>query len=130
MKKKSRFLILLLCIPALLFGGLLVSAIQNSAAYYHTIEELQSLENPERMLRVKGRLLPDSVVYDANGPYLEFIMEENGYQLTARGMQAMPDNFLHSDEVIVEGRLDDNHVLQVSKLMLQCPSKYEEQAAE
>ena len=127
MKKRSRMLILLLCIPAIIFSALLVSAIQNSAAYYYTIAELHTITDPERALRVKGQLVQDSVVYDANGPYLQFLLEENGHQVMARGMQAMPDNFLHSNEVIIEGRLDSERIFQVSKLMLQCPSKYEEQ---
>jgi len=125
MKKNTRMLLLLLLLPAAVFGALLVSAMQNSAAYYYTITELQAQERPDRALRIKGALAADSVRFDAEGPTIHFQLQEQPYSLDCVAHQPMPDNFLHSDEVIVEGRFDDDGVFQASKLMLQCPSKYE-----
>lgn len=125
MTKKSRLLVLALLIPLALFATLLVHGMQNSAAYYYTISELESLDSMPRTARVKGQLVPDSVDYNPNGPFLAFELTDGVHQLSARGQQTLPDNFLHSEEVILEGHLDSDGVFQIAKLMLQCPSKYE-----
>lgn len=128
MKKKSRVILLFFLVPLLAFSALLISAMQNSAAYYYTIEELHYLDSLPRSVRIKGELVVDSVHYEAGGPRLEFTLAQNGYQVAAVCPQPMPDNFLHSDEVIIEGHLDSDNIFRVSKLMLQCPSKYEAEA--
>lgn len=125
MQKNTKVFLIILSIALLGFGTLLISAVQDSAAYYHTIEEIKLTPPLERTLRVKGALISESISYNPQGPLLEFSITDGDYVLEVISHQAAPDNFLHSDEVIVEGKLMDNGVFKVSKLMLQCPSKYE-----
>ncbi len=117
-------LLVSLGLALLVFGGLLVSAVQNSSAYYFTLEELLDKEDTTRMLRVKGELVPASVIFDPQGPRLAFSLTDGKNAIAATYRGATPDNFLHADEIIVEGFLTDG-ILRVEKILLQCPSKYE-----
>ena len=125
MKKNTKVFLILLSLALMGFGALLVSAVQNSTAYYHTIEEIIADPTGDRTLRVKGELIKESVSFNPQGPILEFSLTDGANVLQAISHQAPPDNFLHSDEVIIEGRVMENGVFRVSRLMLQCPSKYE-----
>ncbi len=120
-------LITLLLVSAIMLciAGIFVT-MYNSAAYYYTIEELVTNPvNTHRLMRVKGELTRDSVIFTQHVPLLEFTLTDGTHQLDAVYGRPAPDNFLHANEVIVEGRLSEQGVFTVSKLMLQCPSKYE-----
>ncbi|HHT68950.1 MAG TPA: cytochrome c maturation protein CcmE [Firmicutes bacterium] len=123
-RKKLRILLLSL-LPLFVLGFLAFRAFENSAAYYYTISEVQGKDVSEQKLRVKGQLVEDSVVYDASIPLLEFRLTDGNSYMKASYRGVLPDNFHHSEEVIVEGTLHSQGEFTVSKLMLQCPSKYE-----
>ena len=125
MSRKKLKILLLSLLPLLLLGFLAFRAFENSAAYYYTISEVQANEVSEQKLRVKGQLVPDSVIYDASIPLLGFSLTDGDAHIQASYRGVLPDNFNHSEEVIIEGTLNSQGELLVSKLMLQCPSKYE-----
>lgn len=123
--KKTKTLLLLL-IPVLILGMLALRAFQDSAAYYYSISEVSALERSATgKLRIKGELVQASVAYDPRIPSLEFTLEEDGNTLPVLYKGVLPDNFQHAEQVIVEGKFDQDSTFIVSKLMLQCPSKYE-----
>ncbi|MDI9459114.1 MAG: cytochrome c maturation protein CcmE [Bacillota bacterium] len=124
MNKKVKIVILSL-LPVLALGFLAFRAFENSAAYYYTISEAKALEGQEQKLRIKGQLVEDSVDYDSSIPLLEFALTDQDCQIEVVYQGVLPDNFHHADEVIVEGRFNSQGQFMVSKLMLQCPSKYE-----
>lgn len=123
-KKKVRIFILAL-IPALVLVLLAVQAFQHSAAYYYTISEAKSLGSSAQKLRIKGQVLKDTVRYDPAIPLAEFTLTDRQAQIGVVYEGVLPDNFHHAQEVIVEGTFDSRGQFSVSKLMLQCPSKYE-----
>lgn len=124
MGKKVKIVVLLL-IPILALGWLAVRAFENSAAYYYTISEVSALENKDQKLRIKGQLVQESVHYNPTIPLLEFALSDEDAQIEAVYQGVLPDNFHHAEEVIVEGKFNSQGTFNVSKLMLQCPSKYE-----
>lgn len=124
MGKKVKIVVLLL-IPILALGWLAFRAFENSAAYYYTISEASALENKDQKLRIKGQLVQDSVHYNSTIPLLEFALRDEDAQVEAVYQGVLPDNFHHAHEVIVEGKFNSQGEFNVSKLMLQCPSKYE-----
>lgn len=123
-KKKIKFLVFAL-IPILLLGYLAFKGLEGSAAYYYTIKEAAALESNMQKLRIKGSLIKDSIEYNPEIPLLTFTLSDEEEQLTVYYQGVLPDNFYHADEVIVEGRFNEQWDFAVSKLMLQCPSKYE-----
>ncbi len=123
---RKKLKVLLCClIPLLVLGVLASRAFENSAAYYYTISEAKAESISERKIRIKGRLTDNSVTYDATIPLLTFALTDGHAQIDASYRGVLPDNFQHSEEVIIEGTFDHNGAFVVSKLMLQCPSKYE-----
>jgi cytochrome c-type biogenesis protein CcmE len=123
-KTKLRILVFSL-VPVLLLGFLAYRAFENSAAYYYTITEVHAAELSEQKLRVKGELVADSVTYDPSIPWLTFVLTDGANEMAASYRGVLPDNFTHSEEVIIEGTVNPQGEFIVSKLMLQCPSKYE-----
>jgi len=123
--KKKLKIFLLSLLPLLLLGFLALRAFEDSAAYYYTISEAKAKEVSEQKLRIKGQLVDDSVTYNASIPLLLFCLTDGESQLKASYQGVLPDNFQHSEEVIMEGTFNSSGEFQVSKLMLQCPSKYE-----
>ncbi|MGI6148144.1 MAG: cytochrome c maturation protein CcmE [Firmicutes bacterium] len=122
--KKAKVIIVAL-LPVLVLGWLAFRAFENSAAYYYTISEVLVQEMRDQKLRIKGKLVKDSVNYDPSIPLLEFSLADQDSQVDAVYAGVLPDNFHHADEVIVEGKFNSRGQFTVSKLMLQCPSKYE-----
>ena len=86
---------------------------------------MASLESIPQRLRIKGTLVEESVVYQADVPLILFALTDGENKIAMRYGQVLPDNFTHADELIVEGSFSPEQVFIVDKLMLQCPSKYE-----
>lgn len=125
MRSKKLKIILFSMLPLLVLGLLAFRAFENSAAYYYTISEVAAKEMVEQKVRIKGELVEGSVDYNASIPLLKFDLTDGVAKVAAVYQGVLPDNFQHADEVIIEGKLNSNGEFMVSKLMLQCPSKYE-----
>lgn len=124
MSKKVK-IVLISILPLLVLGFLAFRAFENSAAYYYTISEVAAKEMVEQKVRIKGELVEGSVDYNASIPLLKFALTDGVANVAVVYQGVLPDNFQHADEVIIEGKLNSNGEFMVSKLMLQCPSKYE-----
>lgn len=126
MGKKKVKIALLFVIPLLILGYLTIQGFKNSAAYYYTISEVLAMETESSKLRVKGDLVADSIDYIVEIPVVKFAITDGDKRLNVVYQDVLPDNFTHADEVIIEGTVTSNQEFEASKLMLQCPSKYEE----
>ena len=125
MSSKKLKIVLISLLPLLVLGFLAFRAFENSAAYYYTISEVATKEMGEQKVRIKGQLVDDSVDYDASIPLLKFSLTDGTADVAVFYPGVLPDNLQHADEVIIEGKFNSNRDFIVSKLMLQCPSKYE-----
>jgi len=97
---------------------------------YLTIEEAlaqSQQKGTNRFLQIEGEVIDSSVNYDPTQPLLKFEITdgENNIQVSYRDV--MPDNFTSGYPVIVEGRFLDNTQFNAKRLMVKCPSKYEEE---
>lgn len=116
--------------------GVLVLSSLGSAQYYKMVDELMaepaSYEGKD--LRVHGWVKPGSINEDIvhQQTVRDFILEAKGKQILVRHSGPKPDTFRDQSEVVAEGRLvkeGDRYVLEATKLMAKCPSKYEGAAA-
>jgi cytochrome c-type biogenesis protein CcmE len=126
MNKNKRIILVFSIIPILVLGYLAYKGLEGTAAYYYTIEEAVNLEAGSRKIRIKGSLVANSVDYQPEIPLLSFTISHGENQLSVRHKGVLPNNLTHADEIIVEGRFNDVGEFEASKLMLQCPSKYED----
>ena len=119
---------------AILF--LMYFGFSKSSAYYQTVEEVLNNGSDllDKPLRVSGYLVGD-IDWDGQNVLLKFELaprpdDTSGNYLPVIYHGIKPNNFEHGNEAIIEGRLDANGVLTADKLMVKCPSKYEEGSAE
>lgn len=123
-KKKVKVLILSL-LAVLVLGFLAFRAFENTAAYYYTISEAKAVSEQRQKLRIKGQLVEESINYDFSVPLLKFTLADEEETINAVYQGVLPDNFHHAQQLIIEGNFNSQQEFVVSKLMLQCPSKYE-----
>jgi len=123
--KKKRFL----------FGGIIVfiavgylgfMGFQSSATYYYTVSELieQGSSIYGQNVRVNGWVSPGSVEQELGSLTLKFTMTEGEKSLPVVYHGVVPDAFKVGSEVVVEGYLNSDGVLQSETIMTKCPSKY------
>ena len=118
-----------------LFGGIIVfvaigflgfKGFQSSATYYYTVSELVERGSSiyGQNVRVNGWVSPGSVEREPSSPILRFTLTEGGRSLPVVYHGVVPDAFKAGSEVVVEGYLNANGVLQSETMMTKCPSKY------
>ena len=122
---KRKFLIGGLVILATV-GYLIYAAVRDSAAYYVTIGELAEQGSSTRSVRVVGNVLGESIVWDTRDQRLQFEITDGSGILPVSYHGSRPDMFRDGAEVVVQGRLDPHGTFEARKMLLSCPSKYEE----
>lgn len=109
----------------LIFNGL-----RTGGNYYLTVDELAARGDSmvNRGVRVNGQVDSASVDYDSRAITLAFVIvdPESGARRQVLYEDPMPDLFLKSESVIVEGRVTEAGVLEAHTILVKCPSKYEE----
>ncbi|MFZ5944074.1 MAG: cytochrome c maturation protein CcmE [Bacillota bacterium] len=97
---------------------------------YLTIEEAlaQNQQNGNnKFLQIEGEVVNSSVKYDPKQPLLQFQITDGKNNIGVSYSDVMPDNFTSGYPVIVEGRFLENTQFTAERLMVKCPSKYEEE---
>lgn len=110
--------------------ALIANALQMGGNYYLTLDELaaQSDAMMGRGIRVNAAVDKESVVYDSQAITLQFDLVDtvSGERRTVVYNDPMPDLFMKSESVIVEGTLANSGTLEAHTILVKCPSKYEE----
>ena len=149
MNRKSKFLFGSFLIVAAV-GGLIYSAVQETSAYFLTMEEYAAAANSHegKSLRLAGRVSEDSIDWDPMSLDLAFGMEPTPAiqeihperelvvlpkdavrTLRVQYNGILPDMFAEGRDVIVEGKVREG-VMEADTLLTTCPSKYEAELTE
>ncbi len=125
-------------------GYLIASAVSNTAEYYLTVNEVNARrgELSGQMLRIAGRVVPGTIQWDPSSLTLKFAISEPPaegespvtpvaagslgtavFNVLSRG-QPKPDMFAAGRDVIVEGQLDGDNMIEARQVLTSCPSKY------
>ncbi len=115
-------------IIALTVGYLIVSSIGGSTAYYLTVGEVKAQGPSERIVRVAGTVVGDSIEWNAQELLLRFKIADDSGSLAVTYNGPRPDMLRDGAEAIVEGKYVGGGSFEASNLLLKCPSKYEEAA--
>ena len=109
---------------------LVVTSVGSSGAYYLTIGELKSRssELQNRNVRVAGKVVGDSIRWDAASMNLSFVMRDETGTLEVRYHGPRPDNLKDGADAVVEGRPGSDGVFLAKDLLLKCPSRYESES--
>ncbi|MBM4396497.1 MAG: cytochrome c maturation protein CcmE [Deltaproteobacteria bacterium] len=126
----AKKIVTVLIAVAVLGGGVaIVASSMSSGVFSLTIAEAQSA--PERLagkeLKVTGDVVSGSIRRGATPFEMDFaIADKEGRRLDCHYKGAIPDPFAEGREVILQGALGTDRKLEVSKITVKCPSKYQE----
>lgn len=121
-------------------GYLIVSSFGSSSQYFFTISELRDKGEEIRGddVRISGRVIGDSIFYDAQALRLEFDVVDdladlsNPLHIVYHGPK--PDLMQHEAQAIIEGTWQNDGVFyahdRADSLLLKCPTRYEEEYPE
>ena len=118
-----------------LIGYLIVSSISTQGAYFREVGEVlnQQAALTGKSLRVSGKVVTESIQYDAANLDLQFKISDPAdvnKQLPIHFHGVQPDQIgRENTEAIVEGVLGQNGSVEANNLLLKCPSRYEEGVA-
>jgi len=108
-------------LAALVYLGIM--AAHNFSQYFVPVNQYegQLTKFAHKTLRVQGKLLAQSVHYDATTETLTFVLASGGSRLHVRYVGALPSEQFANTSAIVEGTMGKNGIFQAEKLMIQCP---------
>jgi cytochrome c-type biogenesis protein CcmE len=129
--KKSHILIIIVIAAAI---GILVSTAGDASTYVGFGEAYQMANaGNQKDIHVVGELTKDAsgniigIEQGADKVSFSFLLvDEKGKQQKVEYDEPMPQDFTRSEKVVVIGRYDGN-TFKASKILLKCPSKYQEQ---
>jgi cytochrome c-type biogenesis protein CcmE len=126
----------------LAIGYLIVTAVRNTSEYYLTVSEVSArhAQLSGQMLRVAGRVKAGSISWDPATLTLAFAIvappnadgspvravaaaEPAEFRVIERG-EPKPDMFAAGRDVIVEGRIAPDGMIEARQVLTSCPSKY------
>ena len=98
--------------------------------YYVLVDECAQNSNElvGRRLRVSGRVAEGSLVVPQDRSFATFTLQGQQSQLPVACQGPLPDNLAEDIDVVVEGTLEENGLLQGEKVMTRCASKYQAEA--
>ena len=114
-------------IRAVAVSLLVYAGLGGAVSYYLTVSELLDTDNElygER-IRVAGKVVDDSIEWDADTLALRFVITEGGNDLLVVYEGARPGGLTEYSNVLVEGKYCSDNTFQASTIILKCPSKYE-----
>ena len=124
MFKRKKFLIAgLLLVLAL--GYLAYMGFKGAGSYFLTVSELQSQNEDMRgkELKVLGKVEPD-YSWDSKNLLLTFTITDQGASLPVKYSGVKPDTFDAGVEVVVDGKINTEGILEADTILTKCPSKY------
>jgi cytochrome c-type biogenesis protein CcmE len=121
------FLSLTVLVVALGYLGFM--AFESATVYFYTVSELKGLGPTEegRIVRVSGKLVPDSFARDADSTLARFSLvdTEGSETLLAIHQGVVPDLFFNDhSEIILEGSYMPDGSFESRNVIVKCPSKY------
>lgn len=112
-------------------GYLAYSGWQGATLYYLTASEaagqMGTLDG--RSFRLSGKVAEGSVSWDAAASELRFEVTDGSARIPVTYYGAAPDNFSPGRTVVTEGAVDGRGGMTAERIIVKCPSKYQEGSA-
>ncbi len=122
--RRKRFAVAALVLLAAL-GYLVYSAIASNSEYYLTVSEVYALSTQDTRVKVGGKVVEGSVVWDRGSNAVGFEVTDGQRSMPVAYKGVVPDSFQPGAEVILEGRLRADGRFVATSLLAKCASKYE-----
>ncbi len=119
----------------LFLGGVVITLATTYLAYlgassswqfYVSVDEL--VADPklfhDSRIRINGTIAPDSLHMTPDRSQASFVLQGEISELDVKCSGPFPDNLAEGIEVVVEGRMQSNRIVQGNKVLTRCASKY------
>ncbi len=120
----NKFKLLTLIVLPVIFVALIASLLAANISPYVSVTELKAGNMVNRNLQVFGQAVVDTIQLNTQTGILTFDLTDGNNTVTIRH-RGMVNNLRNSTEVVAIGEYRDG-VFQAEKLLVKCPSKYEE----
>lgn len=128
MKAKHQRLTLGLVALAALIGAALLamSALKDQAAYFYSPADIQRLGGiPEgQAIRLGGMVADKSIVHEADGVSISFVVVDAGATVPVRFKGIVPDLFKENSGVVAEGRFGPGGVFIADNILAKHDERY------
>jgi cytochrome c-type biogenesis protein CcmE len=111
---------------------LAVSGLEESKAYYQTVQELKAMGPRSEGVRVRvaGTVVPGSIVRRDSGVEFQISQEKDVLSVRYVGKDPLPDTLVDEAQAVVEGSMHRGGTFEASKVQAKCASKYEAEYGE
>jgi cytochrome c-type biogenesis protein CcmE len=111
---------------------LAVSGLEESKAYYQTVQELRAMGARSEGVRVRvaGTVVPGSVVRRDSGVEFQITQENEVLSVRYVGKDPLPDTLVDEAQAVVEGSMVPGGAFEASHVQAKCASKYEAEYGE
>ena len=102
-------------------------AFKGATVYYYTVSEImvEPATVEGKMVRVSGKLVPDSFYLAEDSTVSHFILTDGDKIMPAIHNGVLPDLFFNEhSEIILEGSHVPQHAFDSQNVIVKCPSKY------
>ena len=105
---------------------LAIGGIDESKAYYKTIDEVQALGDTdlEKRLRVAGDVMPGSIVRDGSIVRFTLVQDDLRLPVVYDGGEPLPDTFRDNAQALADGRMATDGTFHAKRIQAKCASKY------
>lgn len=114
-------------IIVVVLGWLILGNLEGASAQYLTVDKVLAQGSSDRIVRVTGFVVGDTIEWDPERMILRFEIADEAGSLPAVYHGVRPDMFRDGAQAVVEGKYSSNGVFEASTLLLKCPSKYVEE---
>ena len=107
------------------FGYFAFVAFESATRFYYTVGEVHERARDGEVMRVSGKLVPDSFLREEGSTLARFTLTDGTQTLAAIHDGVVPDLFFNEhSEIILEGELRPDGVFESHDVTVKCPSKY------
>ena len=117
-------------VVVIVIAYLIFSSMQGATAPYLTVGEAKAVAQSQRLVRVSGIVMGDTIEWDAHNVILKFSLSDGTGSLPVVYKGLRPDMLLDGATATAEGKMGTDGMFQASQILLKCPSKYEAKATE
>ncbi len=125
-RKRRRLVMILSALVVLaLAAGLVLRALNENQVFFMAPSDVQAGEiEPGRQFRLGGLVVDKSVVKNADGLTVEFVITDMANEVPVRFKGLLPDLFREGQGVIAEGRLDDSGTFVANSVLAKHDENY------
>jgi cytochrome c-type biogenesis protein CcmE len=132
MKSRHKRFLLIGIALALLAGAtaLILTSFKDNLMLFHTPSEVAEGKVPhDRTFKLGGMVLKDSLIREADGVSVHFLITDTARNVPVRYQGALPDLFKEGKGAVAEGRLDKQGVFIATEILAKHDENYMPPAA-